>query len=126
MSSIRRMCCNDLLDMTPITINQRATTGQDSYRSLLCYGMVYPDYALVVLDMNKLFIVTARIDGDGTERCCDITEMDYRGAEFAELSDMFIQKIVDKADKICAQSMMAMPSHYGKQLQVMFPYKAST
>ncbi|KAI3886855.1 hypothetical protein MKW98_017207 [Papaver atlanticum] len=103
MASIRKMCCNDLLDMNHILMGQIATTGKDSYGSLLYYDILCnPDYALVAVSPGNriLGFITARIQGEGTERICDITEIFYRDAGLPEISDMLIQTIVEKADKL--------------------------
>ncbi|MCL7046252.1 hypothetical protein MKW94_006322, partial [Papaver nudicaule] len=110
MTSIRKFCCNDLLDMTHILMdggqNQIPTIGQDGYgllESYMYYASIYPHYALVALspgDRIKGYSASRIINEKGYQKYCEITKMSCLGDELAEVFAKAIEEKAEKIDKV--------------------------
>ncbi|MCL7036896.1 hypothetical protein MKW94_018582 [Papaver nudicaule] len=95
MTTIRRLCCNDLLDITYTTIHLDMPSLSFHMGSMA----LFPEYCLVVEGPGNRIrgFICAYNWGEGEEKHCEIADLIHIDENIAE---MLVQALEVKADKI--------------------------
>ncbi|XP_026458523.1 N-alpha-acetyltransferase 20-like [Papaver somniferum] len=97
MTTIREICCNDLLGMTNMMMGQESMSRPLSdYMSTMSE---YPEYSLVAVAPGNQIegYITAINVGEGLEKHCEIKEMHYLRGDMAE---MLLKTVEETADNM--------------------------
>ncbi|MCL7036344.1 hypothetical protein MKW94_022709 [Papaver nudicaule] len=93
MTTIRRLCCNDLLDITDLTIE----LDMPSLSFYMDSMAEFPEYCLVVESPGNRIkgFICAYNSGEGEENHCEIADLIHMN-----IAEMLVQALEEKADKI--------------------------
>ncbi|KAI3892268.1 hypothetical protein MKX03_030670 [Papaver bracteatum] len=95
MTTIREVRCDDLLELTPLTIGQ---TVMAPLRDLMSIMTEFPEYSLVCVSPGNRItgFIAAYNAGEGAERHCAINEVHYLRAE---MFLMLMKAIEERAEE---------------------------
>ncbi|KAI3932155.1 hypothetical protein MKW92_000291 [Papaver armeniacum] len=98
MTTIREICCNDLLAITHMMMGTQESMGRplSDYMSTMSE---YPEYSLVAVAPGNQIegYITAINVGEGLEKHCEIKEMHYLRGDMAE---MLLKTVEETADNM--------------------------